>query len=197
MNITTIIFDWGGVLAPSNDVMAGRKLSKEFHITKQKIISALVNQEIKFSKSNNNSDEFYERIAHEFDIPAAKVKETLNEQHDWEVLDFAQELKKKNYEVYLHSDQMKPKADAIINSHHADFFDKKFFSNELGFVKVEPEAFRKVLQEINKSPSECVFIDDRPSNIQTAQSVGLNTILFDSLFTLIKDLKEKYDVSIE
>ncbi len=197
MAITTIIFDWGGVLAPDNNYMAAKELTKKYDIDIFELLHALGGFEERFFVNNKSNEEYYKTLSKRFNIPAKEIKDTLNKQNEWEIIDFAKKLKKKKYNLYLHSDQMKPKTDAIIHSHHVDFFDKKFFSNDLGYVKTQKESFIKVLHRINKKPEECVFIDDRPTNIETARSVGINGILFDSLLTLIQELKDKYNISIE
>ncbi len=45
-------------------------------------------------------------------------------------------------------------------------------------VKPERYIYEYLLEKYNLEPSECVFIDDRRENIETAVSLGINGILF-------------------
>lgn len=59
----------------------------------------------------------------------------------------------------------------------ADYFDKIYYSHEIGFRKPEAEAYEYVLKENNLSPSETLFIDDSIQNISAATTLGLQTVL--------------------
>ncbi|HEV8081151.1 MAG TPA: HAD-IA family hydrolase, partial [Chitinophagaceae bacterium] len=58
----------------------------------------------------------------------------------------------------------------------ADYFDKIYYSHEIGFRKPDAEAYKYVLKENNLSPVETLFIDDSIQNIETANTLGLQTI---------------------
>ena len=58
-----------------------------------------------------------------------------------------------------------------------DFFDKVYFSHEMGCRKPGKEIFEQVLMENQLSPAETLFIDDSLQNITTAKELGLQTIL--------------------
>lgn len=57
-----------------------------------------------------------------------------------------------------------------------DYFDKIYYSHEIGFRKPDKKAYEYVLKENNLSPSETLFIDDSIQNIDAALSLGLQTV---------------------
>ncbi len=57
-----------------------------------------------------------------------------------------------------------------------DYFDKMYFSHEIGYRKPAKEAYEIVLKENDLSPSGTLFIDDSLKNIEGAQALGLQTI---------------------
>lgn len=61
--------------------------------------------------------------------------------------------------------------------------------------KPEPELYHIILDRYKLNPSECVFIDDSPNNLLTAQGLGIKTILFKSAGDLQLRLME-YGVSV-
>lgn len=57
-----------------------------------------------------------------------------------------------------------------------DYFDKVYYSHEMGYRKPGKEAFEYVLKENNLSPAETLFIDDSFQNIKPAGELGIQTI---------------------
>ena len=65
------------------------------------------------------------------------------------------------------------------SSVHMNLKVPTFYSKDLGFKKENPEFFKKVLLAHPKiKPSEMMFIEDRPQNILSAKSLGINCIQF-------------------
>lgn len=58
-----------------------------------------------------------------------------------------------------------------------DYFDHCYLSYELHLSKPEPEIFKYLLQNEHLDPHECLYLDDGPKNIATANLLGFNTIL--------------------
>ena len=56
-----------------------------------------------------------------------------------------------------------------------DYFDKVYYSYEVGLRKPNPEIFRLVLQENGLKESETLFIDDTLEHIVSAKKLGLLT----------------------
>lgn len=55
--------------------------------------------------------------------------------------------------------------------------DKCYLSYELHLSKPQPEIFRFLLESEQLTPTECLFLDDSARNIDTAKALGFNTIL--------------------
>ncbi|MDP4119726.1 MAG: HAD family phosphatase [Bacillota bacterium] len=60
------------------------------------------------------------------------------------------------------------------------YFDISIVSGEVHLRKPNPEIFSLLLQKLNKQPNDCIYIDDRRTNLEIAHKMGLNTILFNS-----------------
>ena len=60
----------------------------------------------------------------------------------------------------------------------------------MGLEKPNLEIYKKVLSLENLEPSEVIFIDDTEKNLAPAQSLGLNTILFENDARLISELRK-------
>ena len=60
------------------------------------------------------------------------------------------------------------------------YFDKVFLSYELGMRKPSEELYFYVLKDINFSPNEVLFIDDKQENIDVAKKLGVNVIKYEN-----------------
>lgn len=69
-----------------------------------------------------------------------------------------------------------------------DWFQSIVLSGEVGIAKPDPRIFQLLLQRIGRPPAECLFIDDAPANIAVAQAQGIQTIHFQSPVRLEEDL---------
>jgi putative hydrolase of the HAD superfamily len=56
------------------------------------------------------------------------------------------------------------------------YFSAFFSSCFLGLAKPDPEIYRRALQITQRSPAECLFIDDRLVNIEAAVRLGIQTL---------------------
>jgi putative hydrolase of the HAD superfamily len=67
------------------------------------------------------------------------------------------------------------------------FFDVIIVSGDVKIKKPEPEIFNLMLNELGQPASECIYVDDRRKNLTAAQSLGMETILFNSRKVQYKD----------
>jgi putative hydrolase of the HAD superfamily len=76
-----------------------------------------------------------------------------------------------------------------------DIFSAFFSSCYLGLMKPQPEHYRKALQISQCVPAECVYIDDRPMNVEVARILGMQPLLFTSAAQLENDLRN-FDITV-
>jgi putative hydrolase of the HAD superfamily len=85
------------------------------------------------------------------------------------------ELRKQNIEICLLSNALPNLIDT------ADFLTNReniFVSYELRLLKPDLEIYKKVMEKLNATPEEIVFIDDKPKNVDAAKSLGIHGIVF-------------------
>ncbi len=81
-----------------------------------------------------------------------------------------------------------------INEHRIDTFGLRdhfemFLSScYLGVRKPEPEIYRMAVDIVQRSPQECIFVDDRALNLECAALAGITPIHFRDSDTLQHDL---------
>jgi putative hydrolase of the HAD superfamily len=77
-----------------------------------------------------------------------------------------------------------------------DYFKSFFSSCYLGIRKPELGIYRLALKISQRSPAECILIDDRGLNLECAREVGMQTILFKGVTQLRDDLA-KFGISAD
>lgn len=94
-------------------------------------------------------------------------------------MDWIKDLKNKGYRLYIISnygeytyEQTKEKLAFL------PFMDGVIFSYQYKIIKPDLEIYRQLLTEYNLKAEECVFIDDKPENVEAARKVGYYGIQF-------------------
>lgn len=70
-----------------------------------------------------------------------------------------------------------------------NYFSVFFSSCYLGVCKPHPQIYRLALDISQRRAEDCVFIDDRPLNLEGARRLGLHTIQFSNAAQLENDLR--------
>ena len=68
-------------------------------------------------------------------------------------------------------------------------FDRCFLSYEMSLLKPDPAYFRHMLDSLQVDAGDCLFIDDRPENVQSAKAMVINAFVFESVDKLKSDFK--------
>ena len=68
-------------------------------------------------------------------------------------------------------------------------FDTITTSYEAGVAKPDKSIYEKALGALEAAPEECVYIDDRPKNLEPARELGMRTIHFRSLEQFKEELE--------
>lgn len=68
-------------------------------------------------------------------------------------------------------------------------FDGMIVSAHVQMIKPEANIYHHLLNTYNLAPETCVFIDDQPENIDTAEQLGINGIVYTKTPTVIEKLK--------
>ena len=186
--VTDIIFDWGGVLAPSTTRDIARKISKKCDYSEETVYKTIVEIESKY-ETIAEYEGFYEEISERLCPATEELKEMLNNVSVDQVFHLAQTLSK-NYGIHLLSNQVAPKAQAIRKANDLSFFKNIFFSNEIGLRKPSEEIFKFIIKMLKKDPENFLFVDDRKENTDAAKRHGFQVLTFKNIDQLKEDLQK-------
>ncbi|HSL42754.1 MAG TPA: HAD family phosphatase [Anaerolineales bacterium] len=197
-HIKTIVFDFGNVLLEWNP----RYLYKRFFPNDPEGMERFL-EEVSFMEWNLLQDKgrpFTEGVAvlsKEF----PHYSHLIQAYHDYWVeslgeslsgtVEIMKRLKQAGYPLYGLSNWSAETFPQARKKH--DFFDlldDYVISGAVGHVKPHPEIFQILLDKIGRPANECLFIDDALPNIEQAQKLGFETILFESPQQLESNLRE-------
>lgn len=191
-NITTLIFDMGGVLVNldlNRCILNFKKLGLENfeqlmgHFGQKGFF-------LKFEKGEISIEQFRDEIrkltkqsltdaqidyawsSFLLDIPYQKLEMLLELKKSFRLL----LLSNTNP---LHIEFTVPIEFAKVGKSISEIFDKCYFSYEMGMAKPDAEIFEAVLTDAGISANECLFLDDGPKNIDQANKLGIQTYLVD------------------
>ncbi len=200
--IKTIIFDWGGVLTIgkyTESILV--TISKDKKIVMNKIYPVFEKLIIEMNSGNINFKEFVQRVEEKLSLGINEnaMKEIFRNSiiPNKEVIQVVRHLSSQ-YDLRMLSDNDEVTV-AHLKKYHKDMlslFSKKYFSHELGLVKPNHRIFQHVLKDAGLISSECIFIDDKPMNIDAAVNVGMRGILFMNVEQLKKELAS-YSITID
>ncbi len=185
--ITTIIFDFGGVVLKHKTSLMEDKIAKMFSLSTEKATKVWEHEKPPLLVGKINTREFLAKLKKDLhsNIPIQKLlklwgdiyaKEAKNV--NWELLDFIEKLKGK-YKVYLFTDTIDTHDQYNRGRGIYEKFDRVFKSFEEGVAKANgKEAFTHILRKIGVDPSEVIFVDDMEKNIRIAEDIGIRGILF-------------------
>ena len=191
-NITTIIFDFGGVLI-NLDLDRCIKQFKSLGVQNFEENLSNFGQKgffLQFEKGEIGVPEFCENVRKLAALPLTDQQIIdawclfLVDIPDYKI-ELLLELKKK-YRLLLLSNTNPLHIDISAVNEFArfglkveDVFDKCYYSYEMKMAKPDAEIFEALLTDAGVKPEECLFLDDGQKNIDQATKLGIQSYLVD------------------
>ncbi|MGE5073915.1 MAG: HAD family hydrolase [Anaerolineae bacterium] len=186
-NIRAIIFDFGGVLIGWEPHRVYRRFFDDPDET------AAFLAEIGFAEWNAKQDAgrpFAEGVA-ELSARFPQHAHLIRAYHEhWEdsitgpipgSVELVRALKRRGIAVYGLSNWSAETFPLVQEKYEVfGLLDGYIISGNVGLAKPDPAIFQILLEGVGRPASECLLIDDAPTNIETARQLGFETILFRS-----------------
>lgn len=195
--IKAILFDLGGVLIRTEDRRPRQMLADAFQMTVADL------EKVFFGGESGDA-------AQRGDIPAAdhweNVRVALNlrpdeldptrttffagDVLDRELFNYLKDLRQR-FKIIALSNAMSDARASLLNKWQiGEAFDRIFISAEMGMMKPDPRIYLAVLDELDLSPPETVFVDDFQHNIKAAQTLGMRAIWFQDRAQTVDKLEQ-------
>jgi len=194
--IKVIAFDFGGVLGPDADDWSNtfKQIPKLTGLTESTLQNLFNLHWPKLKTGEESMKTFWQFVAKESpkEINPEKLRGIYNKSIyvKKEALKLIGDLRKKYKIILLANDS---DDDYIIKTKKLKLnkvFDKLYCSSQLGISKPNPKIFNYVLKDLGIKPQEALFIDNQEDNIKTAESLGINSILFTNYTETVTHIKK-------
>lgn len=113
-----------------------------------------------------------------------------------ELYALASDLRSQGIKTAVLSNMVWPIALAVRRRRYLSSFDPVVVSCEVKMSKPRPAIYKHTLNLLNLRPEECIFIDNRQTNIAAAKSLGFSTIHAKNSHQVVEDLKAMIDYKI-
>ena len=175
--VKRIIFDLGGILVPETGELINTRLADYLSLSPHKLSGCTRKYKRQTVSGKITLLEMYSHVVQDLVLTVspedilrhhlAIYRETSTE-HNTDMVDLVRLLRKycgvdclTNIEIEV--------ADVCRETGLFDYFCRAYLSTELGMQKPDREIYIEVLRNIECSPIEVVFVDDRRENIEGAK----------------------------
>ena len=189
-NISTIIFDLGGVVLNLDIKQSLRAFSEISDLSEKDVYNKFINNDwaFAFEKGEITPNDFRDSVRTSInkqltDAQIDKAWDAMLLELPYTRLKMLNDLRPKYRTLVLSNTNAihVQTFDKIVSAASGgkliyDFFDKVYFSNEIGMRKPDTEIYSYVLDENKLDSSKTLFIDDMEENIIAAKSLGIKTV---------------------
>jgi len=201
--IKTVIFDLGGVLVRTENILPRQKLAEK-HGMSYRELSDLVYR----TESANlamlgqvSAGDHQQTILKNLNLPLDSFSTFEDEfwggdRLDSRLVDFIQGLRGEYRTVLLSNawDNLRKLLEGLWKIDGV--FDDIFISAEIGLAKPDPAIYKIVIDSLGQDPSELIFVDDFIENIKAAREASINAIHFRNREQALADLVDYLDLEI-
>jgi epoxide hydrolase-like predicted phosphatase len=199
--IKNVVFDLGNVLITfrPDEYMESLNFKKSIG---DRVFQSVFKSKywLELDKGNITEEEAVELFCKSGEETREEIKRVMSSWKDMlkpipETIEILKELKEMGYKIYILSNYHKSAFEKT--SMENEFFklvDGRVISYEINCIKPEREIYDKLLKAYNLEADETLFIDDMKENIQGAEKLGIQTILFKDAAQLREELRELYAI---
>jgi epoxide hydrolase-like predicted phosphatase len=196
MEIKAVIFDLGGVLVRTEFPQVRHELARKLGLEPEALDRLIWGRE-DWDLAQVGAityDEYWRRVGAALGLSTPEALSDFRREYfsgdrvDQELVGLIRDLRPR-YKVGLLSNA--PDRLEVWLEEHWDIkhlFDAIVYSAKEGKAKPDPAMFHVILERLEVQPSEALFIDDYPRNVDAALALGINAIRFASTEVLLGEL---------
>jgi FMN phosphatase YigB (HAD superfamily) len=203
--IESIIFDLGGVLVSEASSLIEKTVANHLSISQEKLNELSINLKSRATTGEISLLELYNQVIIKLDSKINPKEllslhlleyERLSTSRDSRIINLFNQLKKNDYLLACLTNTEIEIAQFNRKIGLFDYFGEyTFLSTEMGKRKPQPEIYLEVAHQINCTPEECIFIDDKKEYVKSAVTVGMSGIIYENVEQLVRGLR-KHQINI-
>ena len=197
--ISCVLFDLGGVLLNWENSWLINEVSKRFQLSEQKLSEEFNKNADVLSSGRINEKEFWFRISNKLNsTELTNQKESIFAEifrkfasSNESILSLSKNLVKKGITVGILSNTEPITysiAEEVCSLEHFKF---KFLSYKIGYTKPDVRIYQYVIDNIPYGKEKLFFIDDIKNNVESALSIGIDSVQFSNYENLINEFSKR------
>lgn len=194
MTISTVFFDWGGVIAanPGNGFLT--ELLQKIGASDDQIEEIFKRYMGRFTRGQISDAQYWAALREDYGF---EIHDSISDEFKkWQglvanedILALVGEVRGKGLKVALLTNVIAPSYDIIEQAGYYDLFDKVIASNKVGYGKPEREIYEIALREMDTTAEQSLFIDDKQAFLDPAAAMGFTTILAQNPEQIVRDVR--------
>jgi len=205
MPVRAVIFDFGGVLCfhPSEDRFA--RIADLFGIPTPDLLRLFWANRIEYDAGLVDSRTYWTQIAAAAGRPVdeallrtlVQYEVELWNNYDQRIMRWAAYLRSNGIRTAILSNLPRVLGEALrATPGFLDPFVHVTFSYELKIVKPEASIYHDAVRGVRVSPSEALFLDDKPENVEGARAVGLHAEIYSTWEAFLAETLGRYNLAL-
>jgi HAD superfamily hydrolase (TIGR01509 family) len=185
--IKAVIFDCFGVLTTDG----WKQIREEFFARDEKLFRHSLDIDRAVNAGMMDYQEFIKEISGMTGLSVVDVRERLNGSAPNKMLfDFIRDDLKGKYGIGMLSNAADNWLDELFEPWQVELFDARVLSYEVGAVKPDPLIYEMILERLNITPEESIFVDDSERYCVAAETLGIKAIYHQDTNATIQKIKE-------
>lgn len=178
--INSVVFDLGGVVIGRDYDRYGAEIAEFSFLQGDRPFPEYWKR---YDRGTCERAEVVDAVSAETGLSAQEASEKLdrlmalfNEFHD--TVELIKELSEKGYGLYVLSNMPAEFYDYVRRFDVFRYFDGEVISSREKLTKPDPDFFRLLAERYGLDPAQTLFVDDKPSNTETATRLGFAVCCF-------------------
>jgi putative hydrolase of the HAD superfamily len=192
--LTTVFFDWGGVIAndPGDDFLA--QLLRDIGATEEQIQEIFERYMKQFMRGEISEADYWRELHAQYGL---RIHDTISDEFlKWQglranpdILALVNEVKAVGLQTAIFSNVIEPTYNVLSQAGYYDRFDAVLASCKVGLAKPETAFYEQALLTLNTTAEQSLFIDDKQTNLTPAAAMGFTTILAKNPGQIVHDVR--------
>lgn len=193
--ITTIFFDWGGVIASDPGAEFLANIVRGVGATEPQIQEIFQTYMRRFMRGQISETDYWRKLKEHYNL---EIHDTISDEFKkWDglaanqdVLEIAKQAKSQGIKIAVLSNVIEPTYNALVEASDYTLFDDVIASCKVGYAKPDREIYELALERMGATASESLFIDDKQIYLDPATELGFATILAQSPEQIVRDIRQ-------
>jgi putative hydrolase of the HAD superfamily len=206
--ITSVIFDFGGVLGLHQDPAQAQVMADLCGLPMDRFRQLYGKDRLAWDRSTVDATGYWGSILSASGRPVARdlvARLVAADIAAWtrinsRVVAWAGGLRRRGFRTAILSNMPQEILDEMWKEPRLQWmadFPVRVFSCEVKLVKPEPGIYRLCLDRMGVTPGEAVFVDDTPHNVEGAQAVGIQALLFLSAVDAAVEIEKRWGLPVD